>query len=484
MSATTSTAGGRAAERAPWTEEFRPASLNDVAGNNTAAEQLLNWVKGRLAGLTPKKAAMLHGPPGTGKTLSVSIVARMLDAELIEMNASDFRTEELVQKVAGGAAMQASLFGKKAKIIFLDELDGISGREDRGGVGAIAEVIRSAKYPIVVAMNDPWDPKFRSLRDICEMIKFSRIRTPSVAAQLKRVAKAKGVLFTEGAIGMVAERAGGDLRAAINDFQMVAAGKRSIAEDDVGMLYERTQEKGIFDIMKGIFSADSVLEAKLAIEGSAVDIEMVFQWINENIAVQYPSPTERAEAYDWLSKGDFFMSNARRKMMWALMSYGIELAAGGAALARSGEYRFARYSFPRRIGAMSRTKDERGARKEMLLSIGRDAHVSMKKAMLEYMPYIEIIMQSGGFGGASAGRTAALVPEEAATGKAKGAGREGAVASASAGIGAARKDKAEAKAPKKVGARRGRRPKRSGAAAPPAEGKSDILSWLDDSKAP
>ncbi len=474
MSATTSAAGAKAGGRAPWTEEFMPARLEDMAGNHAAAEQLLSWIKGRLAGLTPKKAAMLHGPPGTGKTLSVSIIARMLDAELIEMNASDFRTEELVGKVAGGAAAQASLFGRKTKIIFLDELDGLSGREDRGGVGAIAEVIRGARYPVVVAMNDPWDPKFRSLRDICEMIRFSRIRTPSVAAMLKKVARAKGLLFTEGAIGMVAERAGGDLRAAINDFQMVASGRKSLAEEDVGMLYERTQEKGIFDVMKDIFSAETVLDAKLAMDGSAVDVEMLFQWINENIAVQYPSPSERAEAYDWLSKGDFFMSNARRKQMWGLMGYGIELASGGAALARSGDYRFARYSFPRRIGAMSRTKDERGARKELLLSIGRGAHVSMKKAMLEYLPYIEIITQAGGF--KEPGAAAPAAPDAAAAAAAAGKPDEG---KPSTQKGKASASKGERK---KGGARRGRRPKAQAAA--PAEGKSDILSWLDDSKAP
>jgi len=255
---------------------------------------------------------------------------------------------------------------------------------------------------------------------------------------------------------------------------MVASGRKSLAEEDVGMLYERTQEKGIFDVMKDIFSAETVLDAKLAMDGSAVDVEMLFQWINENIAVQYPSPSERAEAYDWLSKGDFFMSNARRKQMWGLMGYGIELASGGAALARSGDYRFARYRFPRRIGAMSRTKDERGARKELLLSIGRGAHVSMKKAMLEYLPYIEIITQAGGF--KEPGAAAPAAPDAAAAAAAAGKPDEG---KPSTQKGKASASKGERK---KGGARRGRRPKAQAAA--PAEGKSDILSWLDDSKAP
>ncbi len=467
MAATTTAAGRGAFEAVPWTEEFKPATLNDIAGNYSASEQLLNWVKGRLGGLTPKRAAMIHGPPGTGKTIAVGIIAKMLDAELIEMNASDFRTEELVESVAGGAARQASLFGRKTKIIFLDELDGISGREDRGGVGAIATVIKEAKYPVIVAMNDPWDPKFRSLRDICEMIKFNRIRTPSVETQLKKIAKAKGVLFTSGAISMVAERAGGDLRAAINDLQMVSTGRKSLAEEDVGMLYDRTQEKGIFDVMKDIFSAESVLQAKLAVEGSTADLEMVIQWINENVAVQYPYPPERAEAYDWLSKGDLFMSNARRKQMWELISYGMELATGGAAMARSGPYRYARYSFPRRIGVMSRTKEERGERKEALLAIGRSEHVSMKKAMLEYMPYIEIIREAGGF---------KQVPESLPEGA--GVVKEN-VRREDAG-----RREAKPEAGDKKGGRKRGRPKKATGAAVPSKGKSDILSWLDGSKVP
>lgn len=456
--------GTRTLEGAPWTEECKPTSLSEIAGNYAASEQLLTWVKGRLGGLTPKRAAMVHGPPGTGKTLAVGIIAKMLDAELIEMNASDFRTEELVESVAGGAARQASLFGRKAKIIFLDELDGISGREDRGGVGAIAAVIKEAKYPVVVAMNDPWDLKFRSLREICEMIKFNRIRTPSVESQLKKVARAKGVLFTSGAIGMVAERAGGDMRAAINDLQMVSTGRKSLSEEDIGMLYERTQEKGIFDVMKDIFSAESVLQAKLAVEGSAVDLEMVIQWINENIAVQYPYPAERAEAYDWLSRGEFFMSNARRKQMWDLISYGLELVTGGAAMARSGPYRYARYSFPRRIGVMSRTKEERGERREALLAIGRSELVSVKKAMLEYMPYIELIREAGGFR-----QSPGSAPERIPAAVSGGSGKREAKAEMESGA-------------KKPGRKRGR-PKKSGTEAPP-KGKSDILSWLDDSKAP
>jgi len=227
------------------------------------------------------------------------------------------------------------------------------------------------------------------------MIQFRRIRRPSAEVQLKRVARLADVTVEEALIERVAERAGGDLRAAINDLQMLAEGRRSLRDSDVGLLFERAQEKGIFDVMKGIFSAHGCLEAKLAVEGSSVDAEMVLQWINENIPNQYTNPEERAEAYDWFSKADIFMGRVKRKQMWDLMSYAMELATGGAAMARKGPYRFTRYNFPRRIGMLSQSKELRGRKREALKAIGREAHASVKKVATEYLPYMEIMVEKG-----------------------------------------------------------------------------------------
>jgi replication factor C large subunit len=378
-----------------WTERYKPTSIQEVAGNYSAAEQLLAWAKARFEGKPVKRAALLSGPPGTGKTASVGIIAKSLDAELIEMNASDFRTEDLVESVAGGASLQRSLFGKRTKIIFLDEVDGISGREDRGGLGAITRLIKEGRYPIVLAVNDPWDPRFRGLREQCEMIQFRRIRTPSIEAQLKRIARLRGLAVDEELVKRLAERSGGDLRAAINDFQMLAEGRKELRDEDVGILFTRVQERGIFDVMKNLFSAEGCLEAKLAIEGASVDPEMMIQWINENIPNQYPDQAERAFAFEWLSKADIFMGRVKRKQAWELMGYAMEMAAAGAALAKSGKYSYTRYNFPRRIGMLSRTKEARGLRKEALYSLGRETHASMKKVASEYLPYMQILVEEG-----------------------------------------------------------------------------------------
>lgn len=391
--------GGRNSLSAPWTERFKPTKLMEISGNYSAAEQLEQWITGRLAGKAGlKKAALLSGPPGTGKTLVVGLLAKSLDLDLVEMNASDFRTEELVESVAGGASLQASLFGKKGKLIFLDELDGISGRQDRGGLSAIMRIIKESRYPIILAANDPWDPRFRPLREICEMIQFRRVRTPSIEVQLKRVARLNGLEVDDDLVKRIAERAGGDLRAAINDLQMLGEGRETLRDSDVGMLATRLQERGIFDVMKGVFSAEGVLDAKLAVEGATVDPEMLLQWINENIPNQYPDPREKAYAFDWLSKADVFMGRVKRRQMWELMGYALELALGGAALAKGGPYRYTRYMFPRRIGMLSQTKELRGRKREALAAVAKEAHASVKKVATEYLPYMEILVEAGAMG--------------------------------------------------------------------------------------
>lgn len=381
---------------APWAERFKPSTLQGIAGNYTSAEKLLEWIKERLEGKPVKPAALLSGPPGTGKTITVGVIAKELDLELIEMNASDFRTEELVERVAGGASLQKSLFGKSGKLIFLDEADGISGREDRGGLSAITRIIKGSRYPIVLAVNDPWDTRFRGLRDLCEMIPFRRIRAPSVVAQLKRIARLNCVDVEDALLERVAERAGGDLRAAINDFQMLAEGLNELKDADVGMLFPRIQERGIFDAMKSLFSATGCLDAKLALEGAQVDPEMMLQWINENIPNQYTDPEERNFAFEWLSKADVFMGRVKRKQVWELTGYAIELAAGGAALARKGPYGYVRYTFPRRIGMLSQTKEVRGRKKELLKGIAKEVHASVRKVSAEYLPYMEVMIEEGG----------------------------------------------------------------------------------------
>lgn len=94
-------------------------------------------------GVKPHKGLLLYGLPGTGKTLVAKAVAASTNSTFIEMVGS-----ELVQKYIGeGAKLVKDLF-KLAKerapaIIFIDELDSISGQRTDDSTSGEREVQRT-----------------------------------------------------------------------------------------------------------------------------------------------------------------------------------------------------------------------------------------------------------------------------------------------------------------------------------------------------
>ncbi|RLI68146.1 MAG: replication factor C large subunit, partial [Candidatus Gerdarchaeota archaeon] len=105
---------------AAWTVKHKPKSLSEVVGNKDAIQKLVNWVKSWEKGIPKKRAVFIYGPPGIGKTVSVEALANDYKMELVEKNASDYRTEDAVKRFAGLASQYGSLFGGK-RIVLLDE---------------------------------------------------------------------------------------------------------------------------------------------------------------------------------------------------------------------------------------------------------------------------------------------------------------------------------------------------------------------------
>ena len=171
---------------AAWSVKYKPRSLSEVVGNEEAIQRLLAWVKSWDKGVPKRRAAFLFGSHGIGKTVTVEALASDLNMELVERNASDYRTEDAVQKFAGLASQSGTLFGKKRLILF-DEVDGITGREDRGGVGAITQIAKTALVPIILIANNAYDQRLGSLRYYCEAIEFKKPAPGAVIKHLKRI---------------------------------------------------------------------------------------------------------------------------------------------------------------------------------------------------------------------------------------------------------------------------------------------------------
>lgn len=69
----------------------------------------------------------------------------------------------------------------------MDEVDGMAGNEDRGGVQELIQLIKMTKIPIICMCNDCNHPKIRSLVNYCFGLRFSRPRVEQIKVGFRRL---------------------------------------------------------------------------------------------------------------------------------------------------------------------------------------------------------------------------------------------------------------------------------------------------------
>jgi replication factor C large subunit len=380
---------------AAWTVKHRPKSLAEIVGNSESIEKFVGWVKSWEKGVPKKRAAFLYGPPGTGKTVTVEAVAHDLSMEFVEKNSSDYRTEEAVNRFAGLASQYSSLFGGK-RIVLLDELDGLTGTSDRGGVKAISDVVKNAQCPVVLIANSAYDPRFATLRVYCLLLEFKRPPAGEVAKCLKRISESEGIQADEAALKFIAQRSGGDVRSAVNDLQALGQGKKKLVYEDVSWLGYRDRQDSIFNVLRMILYGKTCSSAKHAVDMADVDVDMLFEWIYENVPAHMSDPHDLADAMNALAIADLYRGRIRRTRDWGFMRYVIDYMTAGVALARKNSRvsGWIPFKFPERIQMLSRSRSERAMRLSIGNKVKHRCHISAVRASKEVVPYLRIIFES------------------------------------------------------------------------------------------
>jgi replication factor C subunit 1 len=75
----------------------------------------------------------------------------------------------------------------------MDEVDGMAGNEDRGGVAELIKLIKTARVPIVCICNDRNHQKIRSLANYCFDLRFQRPKTEQIKAAMMTVCLREGI---------------------------------------------------------------------------------------------------------------------------------------------------------------------------------------------------------------------------------------------------------------------------------------------------
>ncbi|MEM2105691.1 MAG: replication factor C large subunit [Candidatus Bathyarchaeia archaeon] len=380
---------------AAWTVKHKPKSLDEIVGNKEAIQTFVEWIKSWEKGVPKKRAVFIFGPPGVGKTVTVEALAADFKMELVEKNASDYRTEEAINRFAGLASQYGSLFGGK-RIILLDELDGLTGTADKGGVKAITDIVKIAQCPMVLIANNAYDPRFANLRNYCLLIEFKKPPASEVMKHLKRICIREGIQADDDALKFIAQRSEGDVRSAVNDLQALAQGKKRLTYEDVSWLGYRDRQDTIFNVLRMIIYARTCSGAKQAVDMANVDIDMLFEWIYENVPAHLTDPHDLARAMDALSMADVYRGRIRSTQDWSFTRYVIDYMTAGVAMARQNTktHGFIPFKFPTRIQMLSRSKSERAIQLNIGQKIKRKCHISANRASKEIIPYLKIIFKN------------------------------------------------------------------------------------------
>src|SRR2546428_57459 len=377
----------------PWTIKYKPRTSKDVAGNKPAIEKLRDWIESWKKGRPSKTAVLLYGPAGVGKTSVTEALAREHGWDLVEINASDQRSGEILSKIAGLASTQSTLFGK-VRLILLDEVDGINLRVDQGAVATILQIIKETQHPLILTANDPWDPKIRPLREACLQIELKRLGLRDGLPLLRNILNQEGVKANEDAMRLIIDRDRGDIRSILNDMQLLSSSHVTLTVDYVDLLSGRDRTESIFEVLRVIFNSRTVAAARRALSISDVDQEMLFQWIFENAPYQIPKPKELEEAMSALAESDLYFGRIKKTQSWHLLSYALDLMTAGVAVAKqTSPSGWVPMRFPQKISSMSRTRSIRDTRKKAAASIGLRSHVSVRRVQQLYFPLLRFIYE-------------------------------------------------------------------------------------------
>ena len=381
----------------PWSEKYRPRSLGDVVGNPAAVGELRRWAASWEHRIPDKRAVILEGEPGVGKTSAALALATEMGWALVEMNASDARNAQSIRDVALRGATQQTFLGSGdylrareggRKLIVLDEADNVFGREDQGGIGAIVELIRRTAQPIVLIANDYYELVRRSssLRSLCKTIRFQSLHGPSVRAVLERIARAEKLQVSDVLLDHLAERAEGDLRAAINDLEMIAEGRTDVPDSATATVGSRDRTITVFAALREIFESGDAKRARAAYEQLDEAPEDMLLWIDENLPLAFRNPADLEAGLDATARADQFLGRARWRQAYGLWSYASDMMTAGVATARRGRPSSAQLRFPLWLTMMSRSRGRRGVRDSLGSKLGRYLHMSRRSAVQDALP--------------------------------------------------------------------------------------------------
>jgi len=376
-----------------WSEKYRPQKVREMVGNEEARitflEWLVNWKNG-------SKPVLLVGPPGIGKTTLVKAAVKELGYDIVELNASDVRTKEKLQSTIPPLLGNASVLGRKV-LLFLDEVDGISGKGDRGGFATLISLLKEPTVPIVMAANAEVGEHIKELKKVSTVLKFKRIPPRLLTLYLDHVLKNENVNLSVGDKIRLVIVSSGDVRTLLNESQSLATAGFSESLQPVSFSVDIDKAIASFFATEDV---EDALDILMRSEGFYNDPRFAgydsekrrtdkLAALFSSIVTSNADIDRLAEMLDALAYADVLIGRMGRTRQWRLLRY-VDTILAYRLFKESRGLTYNQYDVP--FVLMNRVFREARLIREIITNLARQLHASKRVIATYYLPYLFMIL--------------------------------------------------------------------------------------------
>ncbi|KAG8591697.1 hypothetical protein GDO81_000269 [Engystomops pustulosus] len=417
-----------------WVDKYKPTSVKAIIGQQgeqSCANKLIRWLRdwfknhssdekkpavkynkfGAKDDGSSFKAALLSGPPGVGKTTTAVLVCEELGYSYVELNASDARSKNSMKEVVAESLNNTSIKGfysgtskfvNSKHVLIMDEVDGMAGNEDRGGVQELIALIKGSKIPIICMCNDRNHPKIRSLANYCFDLRFQRPRAEQIKGAMMSVAFKEGLKIPPPAMNEIILGANQDIRQVLHNLSMWCASNKALTYDEAKSNANNAKKDikmGPFDVVRKVFAAGEETAHMSLIDKSDLffhDYSISPLFVQENYVHVKPAAAGGnvkkhllllSKTADSICDGDLVDRVIRSNQFWSLLPVqAIYASVIPGELMRGYMSQFP--NFPSWLGKYSSTGKHDRITQELAMHTSLRTRTSKRALNLDYLSYM------------------------------------------------------------------------------------------------
>lgn len=249
----------------PLIEKYRPKVIEDLVLDDFTINKLQKMVSDLSI-----PNLIINGRPGVGKTTTSKCLVRSLFGKyvndaVLDLNASDDRGISISLPIEDFCKKKLDINDDtrkyaKFKVILLDEADNMTHKVQQYISTYIDKYNKTTKF--IFTCNDSSNIIER-IQSRCSKMEYMKISDENIVKRLKKICECENIKYEDGSLEKIAYISCGDVRAAINNLQLINNYYGIILSNEIYSISGKPQIEVVGEIFKLCMNKDFVKTLKL-----------------------------------------------------------------------------------------------------------------------------------------------------------------------------------------------------------------------------